>query len=143
MPAIGVDSALQPLGLTPDGVLEVPAAGFPAGWYMGAPTPGELGPAVLAGHVDWAGEHAVFAELHRLRPGDEVLVTRQDGRVAVFRVSRVGQFAKDAFPTEDVYGNLDHSGLRLITCGGSFDRSVGSYRDNVVVHAALAGVRTA
>jgi sortase (surface protein transpeptidase) len=137
IPAIGVDSDLMDLGLQADGTLEVPPAGFPAGWFTDAPTPGEVGPAVIAGHVDWAGAPGVFADLRDVAVGDEVSVAREDGSTAVFRVSQVGQFAKDAFPTAAVYGDLGHAGLRLITCGGEFDAGAQSYRDNTVVFADL------
>ncbi len=137
IPAIGVDSELMDLGLQDDGTLEVPPAGFPAGWFTGAPTPGELGPAVIAGHVDWGGAPGVFARLPDLRPGDEIRVVREDGGTARFRVLRVEQVDKDAFPTDAVYGDLDHAGLRVITCGGSFDQQARSYEDNVVVFADL------
>jgi hypothetical protein len=137
IPAVGVDSGLMDLGLQADGTLEVPPAGFPAGWFTDAPTPGEVGPAVIAGHVDWAGAPGVFAELRDVVVGDEVLVGRADGRTAVFRVTQVGRFAKDAFPTAAVYGDLDHPGLRVITCGGEFDEAAQSYRDNTVVFADL------
>src|SRR5450756_2608341 len=76
--AIGVDSGLMDLGLRADGSLEVPPSGFPAGWYTGGPTPGELGPAIIAGHIDWNGP-GVFYNLHNLKPGDQVTVTRADG----------------------------------------------------------------
>lgn len=137
VPAIGVDSPLVELDLRTDGSLEVPAEGFPAGLYMGGPTPGELGPAVIAGHVDWAGLPGVFSRLRDLAVDDEIAITRRDGSVARFGVTRVESFAKDAFPTDAVYGDLDHAGLRLITCGGDFDRGVRSYVDNLVVFAEL------
>lgn len=137
IPAIDLDSDLVGLGLDEQGRMEVPPGAFPAGWYTGAPTPGELGPAVLAGHVDYGGVAGVFSRLRELRPGDAVEVTRQDGTTVVFRVTRVEQHAKDAFPTAAVYGDLDHAGLRLITCGGAFDRRARSYEDNIVVFAEL------
>lgn len=137
IPAIGVDSDLMGLGLQADGTLEVPPTGFPAGWYTGAPTPGELGPAIIAGHVDWDGEAGVFFDLRHLTAGDEIEVSRQDGSTARFRVDRVEHFAKGQFPTELVYADLDHAGLRLITCGGDFDRQLRSYEDNLVVFARL------
>lgn len=136
IPAIGVDSELLDLGLAGDGTMEVPPAGFPAGWYTGAPTPGELGPAVVVGHVDWQGP-AVFHDLFALEVDDVVLVAREDGSTATFRVTRVEQYAKAAFPTEEVYGDIDHAGLRLITCGGIFNRASGSHEDNIVVFAVL------
>lgn len=137
IPAIGVDTELVDLGLEADGTMEVPAGAFPAGWYTGAPTPGALGPAVIAGHVDWAGSAGVFAALDELRAGDGIAVAREDGTTAVFDVTKVQRVAKRAFPTAAVYGDLDHAGLRLITCGGAFDRQAGSYADNFIVFAEL------
>ena len=136
IPAIGVDTALMELGLLPDGTLEVPPEGFPAGWYNGGPTPGELGPAVIAGHVDWTGP-AVFYKLHDLKLDDQVSVTREDGSVAVFRVTRVEQVPKNAFPTALVYGDISFAGLRLITCGGLFNKKIGHYVDNIIVFATF------
>ena len=143
IPAIGVDSTLMQLGLRADGSLQVPPSGFPAGWYTEAPTPGELGPAILAGHVDWGGQPGVFSRLHELTPDAEVTVTRQDGSAAVFRVTQVKEYPKDEFPTDVVYGDLDHPGLRLITCGGSFDRQTRNYNDNIVAFADLVATHPA
>ena len=137
--AIGVDSALIALGLAADGTLQVPVDGSVAGWFTGSPTPGEHGPAVIAAHVDWNHSPGVFFHLRDLEPGAEVAVDRADGTTARFEVLEVEQYPKDAFPTERVYGDIDHAGLRLITCGGSFDRAARSYRDNVVVYAGLVG----
>ena len=140
IPAIGVSTALMELGLNPDGTIAVPPlrAGAPAGWYRNLATPGEVGPAVILGHVDTARDGpAVFYQLRDLRPGDEVSVRRADGRTAVFGVDRVAEYPKSQFPSEDVYGAVDRPVLRLITCGGTFDRLQRSYRGNVVVYATL------
>jgi len=139
VPAIGADSVLLDLGLQADGTLEVPPDAGEVGWFTGGPTPGELGPAVVVGHVDWAGEPGVFYNLRDLIPGNEITVTRADGSVAQFMVSSNEQFPKEQFPTTGVYGNIDHAGLRLITCGGSFDPKARSYEDNIVVFAELVG----
>ncbi|MFA1551124.1 class F sortase [Actinomadura chokoriensis] len=143
IPSIGVSAPLIRLGLDADGSVQVPAADRPgeAGWYDRGPTPGERGAAVLLGHVDSPKGAAVFYDLGRLRPGHRVEVTRADGRVAVFTVESVERVAKDRFPTGRVYGPLDHAGLRLVTCGGSFDRAARSYRDNIIVYAAETSVR--
>ncbi|WP_230678254.1 class F sortase [Rhodococcoides fascians] len=133
--AIGVDSDVMDLGLLPDGAMDVPPGGFPAGWYTGSPIPGQLGPSIVAGHVDWAGSPGVFYRLRELQQGDDVSVTAEDGSTVRFVVSAVEQYPKDAFPTQKVYGDLDHPGLRLITCGGQFDSDVASYEDNIVVYA--------
>jgi sortase (surface protein transpeptidase) len=137
IPAIGVDSPLMELGLKPDGSLQVPATGFPAGWFTGGPAPGQVGPAVLAGHVDWGGSPGVFYRLRDVVAGDTITVARQDGSTVAFRVNRVAKYPKNAFPTGAVYGNLDHAGLRVITCGGAFDHRARSYVDNIVVFADL------
>ncbi|WP_242622922.1 class F sortase [Pseudonocardia sediminis] len=135
--AIGLDSAMIPLGLDPAGALEVPPDGDATGWYTGGPAPGELGPAVLAAHVDWDHRLGPFAHLRALAPGDLVEVDRADGSRATFEVQAVRRYAKDRFPTDVVYGDLPRAGLRLVTCGGAFDRGARSYDDNVVAFAAL------
>lgn len=140
IPSIDVRTPVQKLGLTDDGMLEVPAPGphyDEAGWYRHSPTPGALGPAVIVGHVDSAADGpSVFYRLANLRPDDRVLVSRADGSVAVFAVDTVRRYPKRQFPTRRVYGDTDHAALRLITCGGPFDDD-GHYRDNVVVTASL------
>jgi LPXTG-site transpeptidase (sortase) family protein len=121
------------VGLDEGDALAPPAIG--AGWYADGPAPGETGPAVIAGHVDWAGSPAVFARLDEVGAGDEVLVDHADGTTSRFTVTRVQRYAKSDFPTAAVYGPTPGAELRLITCGGVFDRATGSYRDNVVVYA--------
>lgn len=137
IPAIGVVSELDRLGLDAQGAIEVPPWNL-AGWYADGPKPGQDGPAVILGHVDSPYGAAVFARLAELAPGDEVLVDRADGTTVRFAVERLERHPKDAFPTDAVYGNDLRPGLRLITCGGSFDRSTGHYRDNVIVFAVPA-----
>ena len=137
IPALGVVSDIVDLGIQADGAMEVPRGAYPVGWYEPGPAPGELGPAVLAGHVDWDGEQGAFYGLRELREGDLVVVDRADGTAATFQVDEVVEHAKDSFPTEEVYGEIGHAGLRLITCGGIFDEDAGSYRDNVIVFAHL------
>ncbi len=140
IPSIGVDAALIRLGLKSDGSLQVPPNASLAGWFTGAPDPGELGPAIIAGHVHWNGQWGVFARLARLRVEDRIVVTRTDRSRAVFRVTRVSRFKKSQFPTNLVYGNIDHVGLRLITCDG-FDATGHAYLDNLVVFAMLVSER--
>jgi sortase (surface protein transpeptidase) len=142
IPAIGVKAPLTlHLGQTAQGTIEVPAPGpryNEAAWYRYSPTPGSLGPAVIVGHVDSAEDGpSVFFRLGALRPHDKVRITREDGSVATFAVDDVRRFEKSQFPTRLVYGNTNHAALRLITCGGPFDRDTGSYKDNIVVLASL------
>lgn len=140
IPTIDVHSRLVELGLDGDGAMEVPEPAR-AGWYARGAAPGALGPAVIAGHVTWDGAPSVFHRLGAVRRGDRVTVTRRDGRTAVFAVTRVARFPKSRFPTQAVYGAIDHAGLRLITCGGTYDAARHTYLDNVVVFARLEAVR--
>jgi sortase (surface protein transpeptidase) len=140
IPALGVQSTLIQLGLNADGTIEVPPVTRPgqAGWYGHGPTPGEAGPAVVLGHVDGSGQPGVFHDLHRLTVGDRIEITRADHSVASFAVRETTRVPKNGFPTQAVYGETPNPQLRLITCGGEFDRAAGSYVDNIVVYADLA-----
>ncbi|WP_410637888.1 class F sortase [Amycolatopsis sp. lyj-346] len=141
IPAIGVRAeGITDLGLAPDGVLEVPGDATTVGWFTGAPSPGEIGPAVLAAHVDYKHVPGAFSRLKELRPGEQAMVGRVDGRTAVFTVYRVDRYPKATFPTDQVYGDTPAPELRLITCGGAFDRDSGNYLDNVVAYARLTAV---
>ena len=142
IPAIDVHSALLALGSNPDGTLQVPQPGpdyDSAAWFDGSPRPGDRGPAVIEGHVDSARNGpSVFYSLGALKSGDRIQVARADGSTVAFEVYDVRVVPKDDFPTLEVYGNTDGPELRLITCGGPFDRSAGHYEDNVVVFARPA-----
>lgn len=139
IPDIGVDTPVMALGLATDGTVEVPPIekNSPAGWYQGSPTPGQIGPSVILGHVT-VGKYGdgVFLKLSQLRPGAKVVVRLQDGASAVFTVDSVRTVAKSQFPTQAVYGNVDRPELRLITCGGPHTGD--GYLDNVLVFASLS-----
>lgn len=141
IPSIRVQSRVGNVGLKPDGTVEVPSgAGYDnAAWYRHSPSPGSLGPAIMLGHVDSKERGpSVFYRLAQLRHGDRISIERDDGTVAIFTVDSIGRYPKKRFPTKTVYGDTDHAALRLVTCGGAFDSSTGSYVDNVVVFASLA-----
>jgi hypothetical protein len=137
VPSAGVDAPLTGIGLDGAGALAPPDDLATAGWFRQGPAPGEPGPAVLTGHVDSTDGPAIFFRLRDVVAGDPVVVTRADGSTVRFTVTRVARYAKTAFPTAEIYGPTPDAELRLITCGGDFDRSRGSYTDNVVVFAAL------
>lgn len=137
IPAIGVDSRLQPLGLNTDGTIEVPGDWHTAGWFEQGAKPGQRGPAVILGHVDSRTGPAVFYRLHELRPGDEIIVDQLGDSTATFEVKRTEYHDKDVFPTEAVYFPTLRPVLSLVTCGGAFDDAVGHYRSNVIVFASL------
>ncbi|MEV7212563.1 class F sortase [Kitasatospora cineracea] len=136
VPRIGVDAPVLGVGLNPDGTVEVPPLDRPGqvGWYRDGPVSGGTRPTVLLGHYDTRKGPAVFHGLPGLRPGDRVDVRRQDGSTSSYRVRELHQYAKDAFPTELVYGATAGPQLRLITCGGTLGGN-GHYSDNIVVFA--------
>jgi Sortase domain len=137
IPALHVDSRLDALGLQKDGSIAVPKRFDVAGWYLGGPRPGQPGPAVILGHVDSRTGPGIFVDLRTIPRGTLVLVDRTDGSSVTFRVTAVTQVPKYRFPTDLVYAPTLDPTLRLVTCGGSFDRSRGSYRDNVIAFADL------
>jgi hypothetical protein len=139
IPSIGVTTSLVHLGLTGSGALQVPPTTAVAGWYTGSPRPGSIGSAVIAGHIDSVTGPGVFFRLSQLQRGARVYVRRADGTLAVFEVTEVQMFAKNAFPTTAVYGAVPDPELRLITCGGTFDYSTRSYLSNTVVFARQVG----
>jgi sortase (surface protein transpeptidase) len=140
IPAIGVDSKLLHLGLNSDGTIQVPSlktSSHLAAWYKYSSTPGQIGSAVIEGHVDSTQGPAVFFRLGALRPGDTINVTLADGVTAIFRVTGVREYVKSRFPTKAIYGATDFAALRLITCGGAFDYATGHYLSSTVVFASL------
>ncbi len=137
IPALKVTTSVIGLGLQPDGSMQIPDDATTVGWYTKAPTPGALGPAILAGHVDYKKQLGTFARLSELKTGDGINVRRQDGSMAMFAVTEVERHPKNQFPSASVYGPINHAGLRLITCGGDFNDETGHYEDNIVVYAIL------
>jgi sortase (surface protein transpeptidase) len=134
IPAIGVSARIISLPIDRSGRLVAPKAFDLAGWNEAGPEPGENGTAVIAGHVDSRSGPAVFFRLRDLRGGDRVDVDRADGSTARFSVTRIARYRKTGVPA-GVYRATPGPELRLVTCGGAFDRGRGSYRDNIVVYA--------
>jgi len=134
IPAIGVSTRLIRLGTTRQGAMAVPATTSVAGWYTASARPGAIGPAVIAGHVDSYRGPGIFFRLHLLHPGDRAFVLRANGTLAVFVITAVRTYRKAAFPVQAVYGPAPYAALRLVTCGGYFDRTSGSYLSNVVAY---------
>jgi hypothetical protein len=143
IPELGIDTSLISLGLNADGTVGVPPTPNEVGWYDGSPTPGQLGPATILGHVSWLGTPAEFYKIGTLKRGQTLSITRDDGYVATFTVQGVRSYPKNSFPTAAVYGNLPYAGLRLITCSGPYDASEHYFPNNLVVYAQLTSVHKA
>jgi hypothetical protein len=143
IPRVGINTEVIDLGLGPDGTVDVPAdiSNGPAGWYQEGASPGEVGSAVILGHLDAPDAPAVFFNVGAMRPGDRIFVTRADGGRAAFIVREVGSYPREAFPTQAVYGPSSAPVLRLVTCGGRFLRGSG-YEQNTIVFADLDADRS-
>jgi len=138
IPAVNIDYPIMPVGQAADGSIQMPPIlEWITGWYKYSPTPGQIGPAVIVGHVDNYENISVFWRLRYVVPGDDIYITRADGSIAHFKVTSLQQVAQDNFPTQAIYGNISYPGLRLITCGGTFSTATESYNQNTVVFASL------
>ena len=140
IPAIGLSVPLTTLGLNDDGSVQVPTGAQQPGWFKLGPTPGQIGSAVILGHVDSQQGPGVFFELRTITAGDQVDVDLTDGAVAQFTVNTVVSYSKQQFPAQRVYGSHGSSALQLVTCGGVFDNQTGSYLSNIVVYTELTAV---
>ncbi|MFE2373194.1 class F sortase [Streptomyces sp. NPDC059398] len=142
IPSLVIEAPVIRLKLDRQGRLNTPPMSRPheVGWYQGGPAPGATGTSVIVGHRDTRTGAAIFLNLNALHPGDLVDVTRADHRTAVFTVDSVKTYKKKDFPDAKVYGNTGRPELRLLTCGGTFDKKSG-YGANVVVFAHLENVR--
>jgi hypothetical protein len=140
IPAIGMAVPLTSLGVNADGSVQVPDGIVQPGWFRLGPTPGQVGSAVILGHVDNYTGPGVFFNLRTLAPNDRVFVSLADGETAVFVVNTVATYSKSQFPSQRVYGSHGSSALQLVTCGGVFDHQSGSYLSNVVVYTSLMAV---
>ncbi len=143
IPAIGVDAPFTKLSLDPSGRLQVPPMDNKnlVGWFREGASPGERGASIVVGHLDTQSGPAVFADLESLEAGNSVDIARADGVVAHFEVDSVQTFSKSDFPDDKVYADTATPTLRLITCGGTFNRTAKDYEDNVVVFAHLKPAR--
>lgn len=140
IPKIGAKSTLVEAGLDANQAIEVPPVDNPmqAAWYKFSQVPGDAGPAILLGHVDGNKKPGVFYKLRDVKVGDEILVGRKDGRTLRFVTTKTEQVPKEKLPEDAIYGTTTEPELRVITCGGAFDKAEHSYKDNIVVYANLA-----
>ena len=140
IPAIGLRVAVSQLGLNSDGTVQVPTDFQEPGWFDLGPSPGQVGSAVILGHVDSYQGPAVFFQLGSLQAGDSVEVGLADGAVAHFVVTNMAEYSKTTFPDQEVYGSHGYAALQLVTCGGTFDYQTGHYLSNVVAYTSLVSI---
>ncbi|HXQ62153.1 MAG TPA: class F sortase [Acidimicrobiales bacterium] len=143
VPALAMSVPLSTLGLNTDGTVQVPTNDVEPGWFRLGPTPGQVGSAVILGHVDSHQGPGVFFQLRTLQAGDQVQVSLADGAVVNFAVSSVMTYTKMQFPADQVYTSHGTSQLQLVTCGGAFDAQTGHYLSNIVVYTSFVSASPA
>ena len=142
IPSVDIDAPFEsPLGLQSNNEIEVPRSYQTVAYYKYGPVPGEIGPAVVLGHVDSYQGPAVLWNLRKIPVGETIFIDRADGSTAIFSVEKLSFPSQDAFPTEEVYGDIDYAGLRLITCSGTYDKGKLRYSNNLIVYARLVEIR--
>ena len=143
IPSIGLDAEFEdPLGIDINGEIEVPEGFEKVARYIHGPTPGETGPSVILGHVDSLDGPAIFYPLGQIEKGDLIEIDRKDETVAVFRVTKIDRVEQRVFPSEDVYGDIPYSGVRLITCSGTYNQDSERYSHNLIVYGELEMIKT-
>lgn len=144
IPKLDIDAEFEaPLSLNADKTVGVPKEYTTVGWYDGSPTPGSLGPSIILGHVDSYEGPAVFYHLGKLEPGDTFTIEREDGTKPTFVVDKLERYPQSDFPTDLVYGPIDHAGIRLITCTGTYNKGTLRYSHNLVVYGRLVDLGAA
>ena len=138
IPAIKVDTAVEHVALDADGVMETPQDYASVAWYRLGSKPGEVGNAAISGHVDSKRGAAVFWDLRKLKPGDEVYVVGSDGVERRFVVTNMEFYKRPNEPLERIFGPAPAAHLNLFTCAGIFDRASQAYDSVLVVYTELA-----
>jgi LPXTG-site transpeptidase (sortase) family protein len=137
IPSIGVSAPVVPLGLNPDGTLQVPTVFSQTGWFTEGPEPGETGAAVIVGHLESLSGPGVFYQLHNLRVGAVISIRLRDRSIVRYVVDSMLRVSKSRFPTKLVYAHTKKPTLRLITCAGTMNPSTGHHPDNYIVFASI------
>ena len=132
IPAINIKTTIQQLGVNPKGEMEVPNSILEAGWFKNGSVPGEIGSAVIAGHLDGeSGEAGVFADLYKLKENDLIYIEDDKGESFVF-VVREKRILNSGY-AEEVFSLNDGVYLNLVTCDGVWDLNKKSYNKRLVV----------
>ncbi|MGZ3630496.1 MAG: class F sortase [Ktedonobacteraceae bacterium] len=138
--SIGVDTDVETVGVLQDGNLATPSLNpwDDVGWYAAGPRPGEMGSAVIDGHLDRpGGSPAVFWNLRDLHVGDSVMIMDTVGDTVRFRVTRIALYHPQQAPVYKIFGNKKGSYLNLITCAGDWIASQHQTTFRLVVYTTL------
>ena len=131
--SLSISAPFEELGLNSDHTLEVPKNNMGVGWFVYGAKPGQIGAAVIVGHLDSAKGPAIFAHLSKIKPGDQIVITRDDGSIITYRVDSLAEYSQNNFPTKAIYAPVPYAAIRLITCSGVWNKKAGRYSQNLVV----------
>lgn len=138
IPKLKIQAAVEPVGVTETGNMDVPKNAADVAWYSYGVWPSQEGNAVIAGHYDTpTGAPAIFYRLRTLKVGDEVEVISENAIHSVFEVSEVSTIPYDKMPNEEIFKSKPGKNLNLITCGGIWDMTKKTYTDRIVVYTTL------
>jgi sortase A len=138
IPSLEIDSEIESVGIAPDGTMEVPSTPLKTAWYNLGVRPGDKGSAVIDGHVNWNnGDKGVFKDLHKIEIGSPLIIIDNQGKKLTFIVRSVASYNYNADATEIFTSKDDRAHLNLITCMGTWDKSVQSYSQRFIVFADL------
>lgn len=135
IPSLKINTNIESVGLTASGELEVPKNSNDVGWYQLGPKPGEIGNAVIDGHLDTPDSAAIFWNLKKLKAGAEIDVFDQQGRKTAFQVSSMQSYDLDKAPMDQIFGASDNVNLNLITCDGTWNEATHTYTKRLIVYA--------
>lgn len=135
IPSLGIDTQVEQVGKTKDGAMDVPNSFWTVGWYKLGAKPGEIGNAVIDGHLDNPKGPSIFWDLKKLVPGSRIFVSDNKGQELVFEVYDNADYPFDSAPLEKIFGTASNVQLNLITCGGVFDQKSHNYDRRLVVYA--------
>jgi sortase A len=138
IPAIGVNAAVEHIGLATDGGMDVPKQWADVAWFDEGPAPGQAGNATIDGHLDSTTAPAVFWRLGALKPGDQVLVVLANEQTIAFNVRAMAHYPYNQAPLQQIFGPSTSINLNLITCGGSWDAFTKNYSERVVAYTSKA-----
>ena len=138
IPTLGIDTAIEPIGLTPSNEMDIPQAWETVGWYQYGSRPGQSGNAVLAGHLDTnTGAPGIFWRLEELHPGDIILIETEEGELLLFQIESLTSYPYEQAPLQEIFGPAETPQLSLITCSGNWSAQNQIYDHRLVVHAQL------
>jgi len=140
IPAVDVSASIEHVGRLPNNQIDVPKLPQDVAWFDESALPGQTGkPAIISGHLDSRNGPAVFWDLRKVVPGDELVVTYANGARYVFTVESKERYLTDQIPTQKLLGRNPRRMLNLITCDGAWDRGEASYSQRLAVYTRYSG----